>query len=82
VKRYPCERITWRDHCEASGGAWCAPADWAKAKPVIVVSIGWTVRETKTFLVSVPQIASNGYTGQPLVIVKSCITKRQRIEES
>ena len=65
------------DHSETSGDTpWWTLADARKVKPTVIRAVGWIIKETKRYVVIVPQLDDSGHCGQPFVVMKSCITNR------
>lgn len=78
----PLVLLEWEDHCDYGDTPWLQVDDIKEnSRPTTMTSIGWIVHETKNFLV-----LSNSYVneapevGSALVIIKSCITKREEVE--
>lgn len=73
------ERVVWLDHVEPhSDNVWWTPDDLdAVTGPAVIASVGWVIREEPTWLLLVSQLADDGWTGRPLVIVKSCVVLRE-----
>lgn len=78
------EQIVWADHVEPvnSGNVWWSPDDLEQVSgPMTVTSIGWVVKETDDWLLIVSQMSADGWTNQPLVIIKSCVIARTVLQK-
>lgn len=75
------ERIVWLDHVEpANENVWWTPEDLDKvAGPAVIASVGWVMREESTWLLLVSQLSDDGWSGRPLVIIKSCVVLRESL---
>ena len=77
------EQIVWADHVEPvnNGTVWWSPDDLEQVSgPMTVTSVGWVVKETDDWLLIVSQMSSDGWTNQPLVIIKSCVLARTALQ--
>ncbi len=80
MKRPKLVELTWLDHCEPAGlNVWWDREQVEKAEPAVIRSVGWIIKETDTYVVMVAQLAEDGMTGQPLVVISSCVTKRRNL---
>jgi len=72
----------WADHVEPAntGNVWWSPDDLEQVVgPITVTSVGWVVKETDDWLLIVSQMSADGWTNQPLVIIKSCVLNRTHL---
>jgi hypothetical protein len=78
------EYIVWLDHQEPySGNVWWSPEDHDTniTGPAHVHAVGYIIKETDDWLAIVGQITEDGWTSQPLVIIKSCIVIRNKLKQ-
>ena len=77
------EYIVWLDHQEPYGdNVWWSPDQHAEITgPARVYTVGYIVKETDDWIAVVGQITEDGWTSQPLVLVKSCILTRTKIKQ-
>lgn len=80
--KYELEYVEWLDHC-SHGRGWkevkdLQENDWS---PILVVSVGWVIKETKKYIVIIPHHDTTGGNCQgSMTIIKSCIKKRKRLK--
>ncbi len=78
------EYIVWLDHQEPYGdNVWWSPDDHTNniTGPARVHTVGYIIKETDDWLAVVGQVTEDGWTSQPLVLVKSCILTRTKIKQ-
>lgn len=78
------EHIVWLDHQEPySENVWWSPEDHNTniTGPARIHTVGYIIKETDDWLAVVGQITEDGWTSQPLVIVKSCILIRNKLKQ-
>lgn len=83
--KYPFCILKWIDHC-GGDNSWTSLSDVTDAKPVVIVSAGWVVKETSTYLVILPHGGIDVSTSEiahncrgHICIIKNCIIERETL---
>lgn len=70
--------VLWEDACSMSGGGWHSMEDLENMSPLPIHTIGWLVKETKTYLVLASHLDGGGFTGSgDLCVPKAWIKKKK-----
>lgn len=82
IKMTP-EYIIWQDHHEPqSNNVWWSPEDVETITgPAIIHTVGYVVREQDDWLAIVREVTEDGWTSNPLVLIKSCIVFRKPLSK-
>lgn len=79
LEKLRVEEIEWEDHY--STDTWADPEETDFVGSIFVKSIGRVLKETKTKVVLVPSIASNGQVFGTITILKKTIKSRTIVRE-
>lgn len=72
------EYVVWLDHCSLGPTrTWQDLADAVNLKPVKMYSVGWIIKETKTYIILVPTHNTSDHSYGEMLILKGCIKKRR-----
>ena len=75
--------VEWLDHCSRDG--WNSLEEAGGMTPVTIITVGWVVKETETFLTLAGTADYSNdddvHFNSLFLIVKSCITSRKEIDD-
>lgn len=80
VTKLPIEEITWEDHF--SQEAWQSAAEFDLNDELFVSTVGYRLKETKTKVVLLQNVATNGQVSCTMTILKKTIKSRKMIREA
>jgi hypothetical protein len=82
VERKPLVLIEWLDHCSNKGSSWYELSDIEQMQPLTVVSVGFILNETDTFvtIAAHAQASDDNYAGD-ICVIKAAIVDRYEIND-
>lgn len=77
---FQAEWIEWYDHCAFHTSTWRDMEEWEQLGPILIISMGFVVREDDRVVILVPHLGDNDKGGGEMCILKTDILLRRPIE--
>jgi len=78
MKAYVADYIEWEDHVSHADSGWKSKKDVSGLDVAVCKTVGFVIKENQKAVTLVGSLAESDVDGE-IVIIKSCIKKRERI---